>query len=387
MRKCWNKEEIEYLVNNYENTYNTELSKVLNRTVIAIALKASELKLTKSESLKKEWVSKRNKTIGRDLTEEKLIQIALLYKTRGEFQEKDPSAYTTARIKFDLDKICKHMVVGNYSKPQLLLNEIVKILFNTTTKYNCRTIIKPYELDVYIDEFKLAFEYNGSHWHGIKNNDEIKKSRCIENGITLITIIENSRDYINDIKSQLVLNLPLLNNITGLNITKEDILNISDSLLIDNIKSSILNEDDIKRIVSKYTNHHKFVISEPKLYSFLLRNKLLVEYLSELNKDRTIWNDDLINIEISKYTYLDDFIKNSLGCYLHLRRNNLEYKFSNLIKKNIRWNFNLIEDLILNENLNTTYKLKKYYPSAFAWIKKNKLIIECREVMKQLIIN
>jgi hypothetical protein len=153
MRTEWNNEDIEYLINNYSFTKNIELSKVLNRTIYAIYSKAEKLKLRKIKIVKKE----KEKRIVRQLTEEKLTEIAKQYKTRGEFQENDPSAYGTARRKFDINKICKHMVIGNYSKPQLLLNEMVKILFNKTTKYNCRTIIKPYELDIYIEEFKLAF--------------------------------------------------------------------------------------------------------------------------------------------------------------------------------------------------------------------------------------
>lgn len=59
-----------------------------------------------------------------------------------------------------------------------------------------RKIIPPYELDIYIPELKLAFEYDGVYWH----NDTIKKGRnyhlrktekCAELGIRLVHVFSS----------------------------------------------------------------------------------------------------------------------------------------------------------------------------------------------------
>lgn len=58
---------------------------------------------------------------------------------------------------------------------------------------NCRSILSGKELDVYVPEKKVAFEYNGIYWHsdasprGIRKDHHYEKSRlCAEKGIILI---------------------------------------------------------------------------------------------------------------------------------------------------------------------------------------------------------
>lgn len=91
--------------------------------------------------------------------------------------------------------------------------EICDILDSLEVKYisNSKSIIYPYELDIYIPNFKIAIEYNGNYWHreeGLnsrKNSNSRKyhqnKSKlCEEKGIRLIHIFEyewiNKKDLI-----------------------------------------------------------------------------------------------------------------------------------------------------------------------------------------------
>jgi hypothetical protein len=57
---------------------------------------------------------------------------------------------------------------------------------------NSRSIIKPYELDIYIPEYNLAIEYNGIYWH--KNHYENyhmnKFEMCRERGIRLLQFFD-----------------------------------------------------------------------------------------------------------------------------------------------------------------------------------------------------
>ena len=64
---------------------------------------------------------------------------------------------------------------------------------------NDRSILNPHEIDIYLPEYNLAFEYNGLYWHsedqGKDQHYHINKTiRCAEKGIRLIHLWEN--DYI-----------------------------------------------------------------------------------------------------------------------------------------------------------------------------------------------
>jgi very-short-patch-repair endonuclease len=82
-------------------------------------------------------------------------------------------------------------------KPEKEIAETIKKLEpNLTVKTNAKTVIKPYELDVYIPEKKIAIEYNGLYWHSEhmgkdKNYHYSKWLSCKEQGIQLIQIWED----------------------------------------------------------------------------------------------------------------------------------------------------------------------------------------------------
>ena len=83
------------------------------------------------------------------------------------------------------------------SKPEIEVQEFVKSLnFNIQT--NKRSIIKPYELDIYIPSLNKAIEFNGMRWHYNKETSKNKKgyhgmksNLCREKGIKLLHIRED----------------------------------------------------------------------------------------------------------------------------------------------------------------------------------------------------
>jgi hypothetical protein len=387
MRKYWTDDEINYLIENYSNKRNDELSIELKKTLKSIYKKAYVLRLKKSKEHKSEMIGLRNKIVGRDLSYENLKNIAKTYKSRGEFQKLDSSAYSVARTMGILNDICSHMIKQSYSIPQLLLFEILKILISPSDIiYNSRKIIKPYELDVYIPEYKIAFEYNGKRWHLNNENDIIKQIKCDELNITLIKIEENNRKYVDDIKKQLINKLDCINKVCKINLKSEDILDIDEKDLYLNIKDSILDENDVKNIISKYKTLKDFRINEEKLYKKLCKINMLDNYINILVKTKNAWSVDdieMIKSEISKYEYLLDFIQNSRSCYTYIKRHGLNHLLVDLKRNNIIWNFNKIKDLIIKYNYNTTNKIKINYSSVFIYLKKHNLISECREFMKK----
>lgn len=69
---------------------------------------------------------------------------------------------------------------------------------------NSRKIINPYELDIYIEKYKIAIEICGLYWHSTKVNKNKyhirdKYKLCKSKGITLITIFEDEILYKKDI--------------------------------------------------------------------------------------------------------------------------------------------------------------------------------------------
>jgi very-short-patch-repair endonuclease len=135
---------------------------------------------------------------------------------------------TAGKIIFECDNCHKKMTVNKsliyqrYKKNQILCpfchvnkyKDLENKLFNFIKNlgFNAiqgsRSIIKPYELDIYIPEKKIAIELNGLYWHSEifkdKNYHLNKTKLCEKNGIQLIHIFSDELNYNLDIvKSRL----------------------------------------------------------------------------------------------------------------------------------------------------------------------------------------
>jgi hypothetical protein len=337
----WSDEELEILIENYEKCNTKDLIPYLNnKTLKQIQRKAGYLNLRKNEKflqdMRCEILFTRNKKKGRNLTYEYISYVASKYKTRGDFQIHDASAYTTARKNGWLDQVSEHMLPQKYSIPQIICQIIFDALLNTGSIYNCRSVITPYELDVYYSKYKLAIEYNGRGWHNGENpkskniieRDILKQQLCLDSGITLITIVENSRDYEIDIKEQIKNNRRLINSICGTNITKDDI----DNVLVD-YSSRIMDLNEAKEICNSYTDYTLWKKENTSLYYKLRKCNRLHEFTSHMQRKQTIWTIDKVKSEISKYKTLKDFYTNAFGCYLYCKKNKIKI---NLPKSKIK---------------------------------------------------
>ncbi len=362
--KIWNDIEITRLISLYTSKPNTELAILFDTTIYSIKKIANKLQLIKDPNLKSILQSERNKIMNkergfRDLSVELLTEIALKYKTRSEFQNKDHSAYGTARKLGILDDICKHMVTLSFSYPQLMLYKLVQNLIDNNATYNNRQIIKPKELDIYSAKYKLAFEYDGKGWH---QNDIINKSVLCDNiDILLITFIENSRKYQDDIKNQFILNLDIINKRINKNITINDVNNIDLSVIYNNI----LDMNDVKDICDSYSDFSTFTKNEKAIYGRLSRTKKIDEYCGHMLRDRVEWTEDLIKEEISKYTTLKELLTQSWSCYQFIKRHKeYEYLLNNLkIGTDTKWTEELLQKEI--SKYSTLQQLKKNSNSCF----------------------
>lgn len=79
-----------------------------------------------------------------------------------------------------------------------ILEFLKETLPNVEIITNSRSIIKPYELDLYLPTYKLAIEFNGLYWHSSvhkpKNYHLEKRKLCEKAGINLIQI--NSDEWV-----------------------------------------------------------------------------------------------------------------------------------------------------------------------------------------------
>jgi len=298
-------------------------------------------------------------TCGRKHTDESLKELAKLYNTRSEFQNNDPGAYGSAkrRGKLFLDSICLHML-GSYSTPQLICKKIMEELLGMKCLYNTRSIITPYELDIYFPEFKLAIEYNGKGWHkydDVITRDNNKKEICDKNKITLIIIKENNRDYEKDVKSQLIFNLDLINKITNQNFSDLDIENIECSGVYDDILKT-RNIEEIKNKIKQFSSVKEFKKIHYTEYNFLRTNKKLqlLECIKKIKEDS---EEELLE-KCKKIRDYSTFIKDAPNLYQKCKRRNLLEKATlHMHKTNKRYRNNTNDELI---NLANKFQMKSY---------------------------
>ena len=276
MGKFWNETDIIYLKENYEKEDINVLVQKLKRSENSITQKAFKLNLKRGEEHRKNNLIKQNKLKGRDLSYEVLKEISEKYITYSEFIKNDYSAYLAIK-KYDYLELFDNLLYSSVSLPQLILKTLMDNLLNDKCRYNDRTAVKPYELDLYYKNFNLAFEYNGSYWHLDNNNDEIKKNLCLEKNITLIIIEQNNRDYVKDIKTQVIDNILLINNITGKNITKENINDID--INIDKLDVFGKNSQEF---FNSYKTLKEFKKDNYSLYRKIKKYNLFDKYLKHL---------------------------------------------------------------------------------------------------------
>lgn len=98
----------------------------------------------------------------------------------------------------------------NASISQIELYNYIILNYDGEVILDCKNAIKPYEIDVYLPELKLGFEFNGIWWHSNKfklENYHLKKyESSIINGIDIITIWEDDWVINREICESFILN-------------------------------------------------------------------------------------------------------------------------------------------------------------------------------------
>jgi len=197
--------------------------------------------------------------------------------------------------------ICNPIGV-QYSDAEKQLQKFIMENCNYDIVTNNRSIIKPYELDVYISKLKLAFEYNGLFWHSElykdKNYHKMKFKMCEKQDIQLIQILEDDWIYKQDIVKSMILNK--LGKSNKIYARTCEIRQINDNDMVRNF----LNENHIQGFVG--SNIKLGLFFESKLVSLMTFIKK-GNNTYELNRFCNILNTNIIGGASKLFVY---FIKN-----------------------------------------------------------------------------
>lgn len=103
--------------------------------------------------------------------------------------------------------ICRKCHPISVSKGQGQIIDFLKKIGIRNIKINTRSVISPYELDIYLPDYNTAIEFNGTYWHSdrkkrVKSYHLKKTELCEKNGIRLFHVWEY--DWNNKVKREIV---------------------------------------------------------------------------------------------------------------------------------------------------------------------------------------
>lgn len=182
----------------------------------------------------------------------------------------------------------------NYqSKGECELLEFIKEIYSGEVQERKKIIIPPYELDVYLPDKKIAFEYCGLYYHSnsFKKNDyHLKKlNLCNKKGIQLITIFED--EWI--CKNQILKNY--VKQLLGLDDKKP--------IHCEDTKIKEITTSEYSQFLEEYHIEGK-VLSDKKYGIFYDNNLISVIGFNEIDDNQGVW-------ELNKF-YMSENVQGGL---------------------------------------------------------------------------
>jgi hypothetical protein len=163
-------------------------------------------------------------------------------------------------------------ISSNISGKEVLLGKLISELYDGE-------IIKSYkigrkEIDIYLPELKIGFEFNGLRWHSELFRDKHyhinKTNLCNENGVELIHIFEDDFDYKYEIIKSIIINK--IGKSTKIYARKTVIKEIKNKDIIKNF----LNENHLQGFVNSNYNYGLYYNGElVSLMTFMKVRKVL----------------------------------------------------------------------------------------------------------------
>ncbi len=190
-----------------------------------------------------------------------------------------------------------------FSSSEKELLSFISSIYSGPIQENSRSVIPPYEVDIFLPELSLAFEYNDVYWHSSDNvHDDyhkIKTELCEQAGVRLVHIFEDDWNYKQEIMKSILQNMihPQNNHkifARKCRIEKIDLSETNDFLEQNHIQGSVLIQtvcyglycdDDLVSLMSFKKNKSRFELQRygiklghtiiggaEKLWSYFLKN-------------------------------------------------------------------------------------------------------------------
>jgi len=159
-----------------------------------------------------------------------LKELSVKCDTCGNISKMDRRLYYKRRENNTLICTICNPIDRNISGKEII--NFIKMNYEGEIIENDRKLISPYEIDIYLPEINLAFEFNGVYWHSElykdRNYHMDKSKRCWDRGIQLIHIWEDDWTYKKDIVKSMILNkiIKTPNKIMARNCVVKEIDNI-----------------------------------------------------------------------------------------------------------------------------------------------------------------
>lgn len=157
------------------------------------------------------------------------------------------------------------------SIPENELAEFIESIYSGTILRNDRTLINPWELDIYLPDLNIAIEFNGLYWHNEFNKGKTyhkdKLEKCNSKGVRLIQVFEDEWVQKRDIVKSKITNILGLSKLPRVYARKGYIKKISTDEARD-----FMNKNHIQGY-SNSTIKLGFFVND-QLYSVILFNKL-----------------------------------------------------------------------------------------------------------------
>lgn len=163
---------------------------------------------------------------------------------------------------------CNKISRNTFSLEDKFINYI-KTFYNGKIIKNYRKTIKPYELDIYLPDLNLAFEFNGLKWHNETKCDEnyhkMKYEMCKNKNIELIQFFGDEWcNKFEQLKSMIMISMKCYDKKIDINKCKVEKINIEDT------NEFILENDILDNTAFNYSYGLKY---KNKLVSIVTLNK------------------------------------------------------------------------------------------------------------------
>ncbi len=127
-----------------------------------------------------------------------------------KYDTKTGTGYNRIIANHTLCPVC-NPVEKFYSQAEKELLSFISLIYSGEIRENTKSVIPPYEVDIFLPDFDLAFEFNGLYYHSdLQKPDDyhkIKTELCEQAGVRLVHIFGDDWNYKRSIVESIISNI------------------------------------------------------------------------------------------------------------------------------------------------------------------------------------